>query len=638
MGTFSTLANISSLMTWTNAACVLATLTAVFGMINKEFILIVIRTLPRDLRGIVRFLKALRHIKRAKRENNTVLKIFEENSKLFPNRVCFYYEDRQMTFKEASDLSNQIGNYFQSQGYKKGDTVALFMENQPEFVCIAGGLNKVGVITALMNTNLRLGQLKHCLDAVKAIAVIYGAELAEAIKELQDMGGLDERKLYCSGAENDKDKVCKGAVNMDLAIKGITTATPPELALTNFSDKAFYLFTSGSTGLPKAAVIKNSRFLTYTYLTHYAWNLTCDDVIYTPLPLYHSAGVGVGTGQTLVFGCSQVIRRKFSATNFWLDCIRYKVTVGQYIGEICRYLLRQPSSPNDTTHKVRLMIGNGLRPEIWGEFVQRFQIQNVGEIYGSTEGNCGLLNFDNKIGAVGFVPRLFQSLYPTRLIRVDEETGEPIRDPKTGLVLECKPGEAGEVVGKIDESLPTREFSGYAGTDSKHKIITDVFRKGDKAFRSGDILIMDELGYFYFKDRSVDNYRWKCENVSSVEVENTISNICGLQDVAVYGVKIPGCDGQAGMAAIVDPKRILNFEELIAGMSKFMPFYARPLFIRIVDQLEMTATHKIRKFNLQKQGFDINTVKDPLYFLLNGSYVPLDAGLFQKIINEELKL
>jgi solute carrier family 27 fatty acid transporter 1/4 len=355
------------------------------------------------------------------------------------------------------------------------------------------------------------------------------------------------------------------------------------------------------------------------------------------MPLYHSASGMLGLGQALLSGTTVVIRKKFSASNFWSDCIKYNVTVAQYIGEICRYLLAQPEKPEDKGHKVRAMIGNGLRVDIWQQFVDRFKIKNICELYGSTEGNANLINFDGKVGAVGFLPRLVDFLSPMKLVKVNRE-GEPIRDPKTGLLICCKPNEPGEFVSVIYKGHPARDFEGYADASSvRKKIVHDVFRKGDSAFRSGDVLVRDELGYFYFKDRQGDTFRWKGENVSTTEVEGVISKICNLTDAAVYGVQIPGADGRVGMAAIADPDGILDLDMLATQIIKQLPSYARPLFIRIKTHIDMTGTHKMKKTDLQEEAYDLSKVKDPLYYLCGGKYIPFDQDAAQKLERGEIR-
>jgi solute carrier family 27 fatty acid transporter 1/4 len=372
---------------------------------------------------------------------------------------------------------------------------------------------------------------------------------------------------------------------------------------------------------------------------HHFHNFKTEDIFYTSLPLYHSAGGMLGTGQVIIFGSTMALRKKFSVSNFWSDCIAYKVTVIQYIGEICRYLLAQPESPHDKEHKVRLMFGNGLRREIWEKFVRRFGIPEVGEFYASTEGNANITNIDSTVGSVGFVPRLLYPLVHFKIIRVNEQTGEIIRDPKTGLAIICKPNESGEFVGTIIRNHIYKDFQGYVGSaSSEQKIARNIFKAGDTVFRSGDLMIMDELGYFYFKDRCGDTFRWKGENVSTNEVEAIISSTTQLKDCVVYGVQIIGTEGKAGMAAIVDDNANLDLDILARSLERKLPVYARPLFLRITAQIDATGTYKLKKIDLQKEGFDIQQVTDPVYFFQNGKYVPLDSQLYKQILAGEVRL
>lgn len=285
-------------------------------------------------------------------------------------------------------------------------------------------------------------------------------------------------------------------------------------------------------------------------------------------------------------------------------------------------------------------MGNGLRPKIWTEFVERFNIKQVGEFYGSTEGNANVINVDNQTGSCGFISRILPQLYPVTLIRVNEQTGEPFRD-ENGLCVITGAGQVGEFVGKIIQTDPTRAFDGYVNKDAtEKKILRDVFHKGDMCFSSGDLLEMDEFGYLYFKDRTGDTYRWKGENVSTMEVEAVISNCLEQVDCVVYGVSIPNCEGKAGMAAIIDPEGCIKLNQLLHNMSKVLPVFALPVFIRIVDKLEATGTYKLPKFTLQKEGFDFNAVKDPLFFLdlKKFEYTRIDQQLYDAILQGTARL
>ncbi|XP_010210281.1 PREDICTED: long-chain fatty acid transport protein 1 [Tinamus guttatus] len=309
------------------------------------------------------------------------------------------------------------------------------------------------------------------------------------------------------------------------------------------------------------------------------------------------------------------------------------VEVIQYIGEICRYLLNQPVREAETQHCVRLAVGNGLRPTIWEEFTKRFRIKQIGEFYGATECNCSIANLDGKVGACGFNSRILPNVYPIRLVKVNEDTMEPIRDSR-GLCISCRPGEPGLLVGQINQRDPLRRFDGYVSESATNKKIAyNVFEKGDQAYLSGDVLVMDELGYMYFRDRSGDTFRWRGENVSTTEVEGILSHILNQTDVAVYGVEVPGVEGKAGMAAIADPEAKVNPNVLYQELQKVLPPYARPIFLRFLPQVDTTGTFKIQKTRLQREGFDPHQTSDRLHFLdlKLGKYVPLDEYLYERI-------
>jgi solute carrier family 27 fatty acid transporter 1/4 len=286
-----------------------------------------------------------------------------------------------------------------------------------------------------------------------------------------------------------------------------------------------------------------------------------------------------------------------------------------------------------------MVFGNGLRPQIWPQFVKRFNIKRVAEFYGATEGNANICNIDNTVGAIGFVSRIIPMVYPISIIKADPDTGEPIRGPD-GLCQPCKPNEPGVFIGKIIPNNPSRAFLGYVDKKaSDKKIVRDVFKKGDCAFLSGDILIADERGNLYFKDRTGDTFRWKGENCSTSEIEGVVSNEAGYKDTVVYGVEIPNMEGRAGMAAIHDPDRNLDLSALSKNLQKSLPAYARPQFIRLLDKVDLTGTFKLRKLDLQKEGYDPRTIHDKLYYLNNktGVYEQLTLEIYDKIIKNEIR-
>ncbi|XP_055903657.1 long-chain fatty acid transport protein 4 [Eupeodes corollae] len=604
----------------------------------------VMATLPRDVTAATRFLKIQYLLYKFEWQKYTVPRVFQTFLQQNPEKDGFIMESKKLTFQDIEDFSNKIASYFKSKGFKREDSIALLMETRPEYSCIWMGLSKIGVVTALINSNLRKETLLHSIKAAKCKAIIFGAELSSALKEV--LGDEDIKNLELYQFTDDQQREGVGFVTLDGATDIVpelkthkATDLTKDIAEGRPKDKMVYIYTSGTTGMPKAAVITHLRYMFMAVAVHKMVGIREDDIIYNPLPLYHTAGGILGAGNVFLHGNTMVLRKKFSATNFWTDCIKYKCTVAQYIGELCRYLLSTPTKPEDTKHSIRLMFGNGLRPQIWSQFTSRFNIDEIGELYGSTEGNSNLVNVDNQVGAIGFIPVWGEKIYPVMLIRCDEDTGEPIRDSH-GHCVKCKPGEPGVFIGKINPKRAVNAFSGYADKSAtEKKLIRNVFQDGDVYFNSGDILVKDILGYFYFKDRMGDTFRWRGENVATSEVEAIITNVVGLEDCVVYGVDIPHVEGKAGMAGIVDPDRKVDMVQLSAGIRGSLPAYAQPLFIRLLTEMPKTATFKLKKRDLQVEGFDITKVKDPIYYLnKDGIYREMTQSQFDDIQSGKARL
>ncbi|CAO1381785.1 unnamed protein product [Diamesa serratosioi] len=599
-----------------------------------------IQTLPRDIIACQRFVSMTCLTMMWDKTNQTVASIFKKVAAEYPNKTAFIMDDKKITFKEMEDLSNRMGNYFKSKKYERNETVALFSDSRVEYCSMWLGLSKIGIVTALINTNLRLDALKHSIKVANSKSIIVGAELQEAFMEVMDDEEIKNMSIYVLNDNAEIKPLVPNAIDL---LEELKTVSIDKLIFdindNSPQDKLCFIYTSGTTGMPKAAIITNLRFMFIAMGSFKMLGITPEDVIYNSLPLYHTSGGMVGAGMVILKGSTMAIRKKFSASNFWTDCIKYNCTVAQYIGEICRFLLLTPPKPTDKLHSLRMLFGNGLRPQIWPQFVLRFGIPNIGEFYGATEGNSNIVNYDNTIGAVGFVPRVFKFLYPVTLAKCDEETGEPLRNSE-GLCMETQPGEPGVFIGKINTKHASRSFAGYADkVASEKKVLRNVFKQGDLYFNSSDILVSDIFGYFYFKDRTGDTFRWRGENVAASEVEAVVSKIAGNTDCVVYGVEVPETEGKAGMAAIVDPEEKLNFVDLAAGIKGALPPYARPVFIRILPELPMTGTFKLQKRDLQLEGYDLTKITDPIYIVQNdGTYKRFTDKDFDDVKNGRARL
>jgi len=544
------------------------------------------------------------------------------------------HEDRIVSWAELDQGANRFARWAKALGLAKGDVVTILMENRPEYVMAWLGLLKAGAVGALVNTNLTGQALCHSIAIAGAKHLILSGELVANYTTAA--AGLDlAPKLWATGG------ACAGCEDLDAALAQQSSAPlgPESRADLFCRDKALYIYTSGTTGLPKAANISHMRLLHIMCSFQGAVNAKADDRMYDVLPLYHSSGGIAALGPTFLSGGSLVVRSKFSAGEFWDDCHRYNPTVFQYIGELCRYLLNTAEHPHERDHHLRIAIGNGLRPEIWPKFQARFRIPHIMEFYGATEGNVGMINYDGKVGAIGRVPWYARSILKIRLVRYDLEKGVPLRG-SDALCRETDNGEVGEAVGRIDPNDPRSRFDGYTSSaETEKKILRDAFSKGDAWFRTGDLMRRDAHGYFYFVDRTGDTFRWKGENVATSEVAEALSVFPGVKEANVYGVEVPGGEGKAGMAALATAGGF-DLAGLTTYLERNLPFFARPIFLRFQQEIEVTSTFKQRKIELQKEGFDPAVISDPLYVreAASGRYVTLTPELYRDICDGKVKL
>uniref|UniRef100_A0A665VUA1 long-chain-fatty-acid--CoA ligase n=1 Tax=Echeneis naucrates TaxID=173247 RepID=A0A665VUA1_ECHNA len=601
------------------------------GTRSWKYFYIAARTVKRDLNGLYVLLRVKLALWRYMRNGSNIPSIFAHTVKHYPNKPALIYEatGETWTFIQLDELSNAVAHWARGQGWASGDVVALFMESRPLQVALWLGLAKVGIEAALINFNLRCDSLLHCIGVSGSRAVVFGAELADALQEVSS-SITQSMARFCTGDLSAERLASLGAQPLDPIL-----ATASRHSLSPCS--VCFLEQPLRTKIPPSGIVIYYRIAAFGY---YAFSMRPDDIIYDCLPLYHSAGNIMGVGQCLIHGLTVVVKKKFSASRFWEDCIKYNCTVVQYIGEICRYLLSQPVRPSEKGHKVRLAVGNGLRPSVWEAFTERFRVGQIGEFYGATECNCSIANMDGKVGACGFNSRILPNVYPIRLVRVDEDSMELIRNNQ-GLCVPCRPGEPGLLVGRINQQDPLRRFDGYANQDAtKKKIAHSVFKKNDSAYLSGDVLVMDDLGYMYFRDRGGDTFRWRGENVSTTEVEGILSSLLGQTDVAVYGVAVPGLEGKAGMAAIADTTGSFDCNDFFEKVQRGLPSYARPVFLRISPQVDTTGTFKIQKTRLQREGYDPRLTADQIYFLNTRAahYEAIDEELYNAIAEGRMSL
>ena len=667
------------------SALVLPPLLVLFASYSLLFRPELLRGLPRDLSFVVRLVRATLHLKRRISRSQggfTAADYWAETVSAHHQREALIFEGRSWTYAQVDLESNLSAQWALAEGLGVGESVALMCANRPEHLFLWLGMAKAGVATTLVNTALRGTSLEHAFSQCEVKRVLFDVASAAALAHVAPVPAAPPPPPQQQGQQREALSmfVCidayalgeGGAPAFARALELPDAASlPPDLprvlklrrAGCRATDTLMHIFTSGTTGLPKAARLNHLRFFSAIVIP-YMFDLRESDRVYCCLPLCHTAAIG-SLSICWWLGAPLILAPKFSASKFWKDCVENRATVIQYVGELCRYLVSAPRSPYDQAHSVRIAFGNGLRPEVWPRFVKRFAITRVAEVYASTEGNANLANTVGKEGAVGFISPLLSRMYPVRLVRLKEgeagsghgDYGDLQRSPSTGLCVLCQPGEVGELLGLVDQRDPARNFAGYTDTAAtRGRVVRDVLKRGDCWFRTGDTMRCDADGFVYFADRMGDTFRYKGENVSTAEVAAVIGGLeavgdepaalrtapCAVRHCLVYGVRLPHVDGRVGMAALLLEPDVpsISMAAVFEQLDKQLPSYAHPRFLRLLNSataIQYTHTFKPKVTPLQAEG--INPSESGSVYMRNAAertYAVLDPETHRKIVEEGL--
>ena len=565
-------------------------------------------------------------------DNSSLAHTFKKTVEKFGNRDFIYFENQTLTYSEVDQAANIFAKKLIDDGVVHGDKVVLFMENRPEYITSILALNKIGAIGVLINTSLTGKPLIHCINSSDSKKCIVGAELALSLEEvLSEINIKDKTDIYwisdgdtfkCPDWSLDIKDFINDSENIDIEISSKVTA----------KDTAFYIFTSGTTGVPKAALFPNSKIIAASVnIVKGGYRLNEKDCMYNCLPLYHSTGLMLGLCACIEAGSATFIRRKFSASAFWKEANKYNTTAFVYVGELCRYLSFQEPIEEEKNNPISKMVGNGLRPDLWDCFRNRFGVERIIEIYGASEGNAlfmNLLNKDQTIGMTNAKVGIFE-------YDVAEDTLVKDTDGRYVEVDEHQPGLL------LVEIGPNAVYNGYTDKKaSEAKVIQNVLVEGDRWFNTGDLVKTMDVGFslgrthYQFVDRVGDTFRWKSENVSTNEVAEILNSYHEVNMANVYGVKVANSEGRAGMVAFncnIEKFDWLSFSDFV---SKKLPSYAQPVFVRIIDELETTGTFKLKKNDLREEAFHLDKVNGDLVFVKKpgkNSYERLDNDFYQSI-------
>ncbi|MBM4535903.1 long-chain-acyl-CoA synthetase [Rhodococcus hoagii] len=536
-------------------------------------------------------------------------RVFQDLARRQPDRPFIRFDGASISYRQANERVNRYADVLVQQGVERGDVVGILMKNRPETLLLTLAAVKLGAVAGMLNHNQRGEVLAHSLSLLDSRVLVVGEECDEAISSL-------------SGAP-DADTVLS-AGKLDELAESADPSNPAVCEQIQAKERAFYIFTSGTTGMPKASLMSHFRWLkSMSGLGAMGVRLRRNDTLYCALPLYHNNALTVSLSSVLSSGATFAIARTFSASRFWDDAKRNGATAFVYIGEVCRYLLNQPERPSDRDNGIRLMVGNGLRPEIWTEFTERFGIDRVAEFYGASECNIAFVNALGVERTAGVCP------LPHAVVEYDQDTGRT-RRAQDGRLRRVRVGEVGLLLSKVTDRAP---FDGYTDPEAtESKLVRDAFKDGDCWFDTGDLVRDQGFMHVAFVDRLGDTFRWKGENVATTEVEGAMSAHPAIEQSVVYGVAVPGADGKAGMAAVtLRDGHELDGARLAAHLFDRLPSYAVPLFVRVVDSLETTSTFKSRKVELREEAYSSDVER--LYVLAGrrDGYRPAYDGYVREV-------
>ena len=566
--------------------------------------------------------------------NSSLSHSFQDTVQKYGKKDFLYFEDEVWTYTQTNEAANILATKLLNEGVEHGDRIVLFMENRPNFVVSLLAINKLGAIGVLINTSLTGAPLVHCINTSDSKKCIFGDELSDSLEGVLNEINITKSSDLLWVEDTNPNNCPEWASNIK---ENLDESKSKDLDETNkviAGDTAFYIFTSGTTGVPKAALFPNVKVVAgSTNITMAGYRLTSEDCMYNCLPLYHSTGLILGLSACIQVGASTFIKRKFSASSFWGEAQKFNTTAFVYVGELCRYLSFQEPCEEEKDNPISKMVGNGLRPDLWDTFRNRFNVERICEIYGASEANgmfMNLLNKDQTIGMTNIDIKLFAYDVAEDKLIVDEN----------GKYIEVNDHSPGLALMRIG---PNAIYNGYTDAQaSEKKIIRDVVEDGDRWFDTGDLLKTMDVGFalgrqhYQFVDRVGDTFRWKSENVSTNEVGEILNSFEQVNMANVYGVQVAHSEGRAGMVAFNCDPDTFDWHAFSSFVDEKLPAYARPVFIRVIEELETTGTFKLKKGELRDEAYHLDKVNDDLIFVRepkSDCYTRLSNENYEKINN-----
>ncbi|MGE5403391.1 MAG: AMP-binding protein [Candidatus Saccharibacteria bacterium] len=555
-----------------------------------------------------------------------------------PEKTFIIFNDKEVTYRQFNEIANRYADYFTSQGFVKGDVVALILENDPEYLAAVTGLSKIGVISALVHIGLRAEVLAYAINVIDAKAVIVGHELLAVFDTITQRIRLKEPAMIFVEGENPETTFSEDYLHLNPILKKCSVKNPPTTNDITSDDVLVYMYTSGSFGARKAVPVLQKRFLAAGLRISSLGHMTPDSVDYVGLPLYLNSGFNICFAGAVMTGSTMLLKQRFSVSKFWSDVRRYNVDYFVGVGEMARYLYAQKPRVDDNENPLKVMLCNGMWGKLIPLFHRRFGLEHVIEVYGTTEGVGVFVNYDEVPDMCGCLT--LNGMRQGEVVRFDPDTEELLRD-SSGHLIKCKTGETGILLGEINY---LNSFTGYINDleATASRIVADAFKEGDQYFNTKDVVKLCKDDHISFVDRLGDTYRWKGNTVSASNVADVIVKFFGgIEDAIVYGVTVPEHEGRCGMAAILMIEgEHLDWVQFTKHVNQRMPEHARPRFIRMLDSSSTSYELSPLKKRLRKEGYDLSVVDDPIYYynIKKEVYEPLTEAIYTQITSGKIFL
>ena len=490
-----------------------------------------------------------------------------------PDRPFIRMTAGEWTYREIDRQSDAIAAALHARGVRRGHNVSLMLPNCIEFALSWFALAKLGAVCAPLNTSFRGQPLADAIDLVESRLLIGHAacwpQLAEVRPRLASV-----RDMIMVGDVPDAGS----ATLVSWADLDAPSGEAREFPATAFAAPCLLLYTSGTTGRSKAAMISHRFVLRQAQGVIDGLGLRPDDVLYCPYPMFHLDAAVMTVAPALLLRGVAAIGQRFSVSRYWDEVRALQATVFDFMGATLTMLWKQPASPRDRDHRARLGWGVPL-PQWAPQFEARFGCRLV-ELYGSTE-----------VGAIMYQP-------------LDEPSrpgscGKPAPHCEVRLVdelgFEVPAGIPGELVVRSRE--PSVLMDGYWGMP---QATLEAFR--DQWFHTGDVLMRDAEGWFSFVGRRKDFVRRRGENISAAEVELEIELHPDVLECAVVGVPSELTEEEVLACVVPRPGSSIEPAALVAWCAARMAAFMVPRYVRVLDRLPKTPTDKVEKFRLREQG------------------------------------